>query len=535
MPKKYHDSWKKLLDEHIHAGHIQPSSSEYASPSFCVPKYQNGVPELTVPHRWVNDYRELNANTIRDNYPLPRVDDILSDCAKGKIFGKMDMTNSSFQTRVHPDDIHLTAIQMPWGLYEWTVMPMGGCNSPSTHQRRMTDALRDLIGNICHVYLDNIIIWSQTIEEHKANVAKVLEALLRDNLFCNGSKSILFSTELSFLGHKIFANGIQADSRKIDHVTEWPQPTTATNMQGFLGLTHYLATFLPALAEHTSVLTLLTTKECDREFPIWEPEHQRAFNAIKALVTGTECLTVIDYEDTTKRIFVTTDTSELRTGAVLSFGDTWETACPVAYDSYQLNSAEKNYPVHEKELLAIIKALKKWPTSLLGIHFEIFTDHRTLEYFQFQKDMSHRQMHWSMYLADFDYKLTYIQGEDNTAADALSRMPDAPPNSMLAACAFAHTRSPSRPRELAAATLDITADESLLRDITAGYQEDEFAQQLRKDIQAGSIEGARDENGLLYVGQRLLIPNLPRIRELFYNLAHDTLGHFGFDKSYEAL
>ena len=140
-----------------------------------------------------------------------------------------------------------------------------------------------------------------------------------------------------------------------------------------------------------------------------------------------------------------------------------------------------------------------------------------------------------MYLADFDYKLTYIQGEDNTAADALSRMPDAPPNSMLAACALAHTRSPSRPREFAAATLDITADESLLRDITAGYQEDEFAQQLMKDIQAGSIEGARDKNGLLYVGQRLLIPNLPRIRELFYNLAHDTLGHFGFDKSYEAL
>ena len=223
---------------------------------------------------------------------------------------------------------------------------------------------------------------------------------------------------------------------------------TATNVRGFLGLTRYIAAFLPALAEHTSVLSLLTpltTKECDREFLIWEPEHQKAFDAIKALVTGTGCLTAIDYEDKTKKIFVTTDASERRTGAVLSFGDTWETACPVAYDSYQLNSAEKNYPVHEKELLTIIKALKKWPTSLLGIHFEIFTDHRTLEYFQSQKDMSHCQMHWSMYLADFDYKLTYIQGEDNTAADTLSRMPDAPPNSMLAACALAHTRSSSRP------------------------------------------------------------------------------------------
>ena len=535
-PKKYHDPWKKLLDEHLQAGRIRPSSSEHASPSFCVPKYRDGVPDLTIPPRWVNDYRELNSNTIRDNFPLPRVDDILSDCARGKIFGKMDMTNSFFQTRVHPDDIHLTAVRTPWGLYEWTVMPMGGCNAPSTHQRRMTDALRELIGKICHVYLDDIIIWSQTIEEHEANITKVLEALRRANLFCNGSKTTLFSTEISFLGHKISAEGIQADPRKINRILEWPQPTTATNVRGFLGLTRYIAPFLPALAEHTSVLTPLTTKECDRDFPNWEIEHQRAFDAIKMLVTGTECLTVIDYEDTSKKIFVTTDASDRRTGAVLSFGETWQTARPVAYDSYQLNSAEKNYPVHEKELLAIVKALKKWRTSLLGTHFQIFTDHRTLEYFQSQKEMSRRQMRWSMYLADFDYEISYIRGEDNTAADALSRMPDALPNPMLAACALAYTRSPSSTRrEVVASTLDITADESLLRDITAGYQKDDFAKQLKKDIAAGSIEGAREENGLLYVGRRLLIPNIPTIRELFYNLAHDTLGHFGFDKSYEAL
>ena len=534
-PKKYQDSWKKLLEEHLHAGRIRPSSSEYASPSFCVPKYRDGVPDLTIPPRWVNDYRELNANTIRDNFPLPRVDDILSDCAKGKIFGKLDMTNSFFQTRVHPDDIHLTAIRTPWGLYEWTVMPMGGCNAPSTHQRRMTDALRELIGRICHVYLDDIIIWSQSMEEHEINTAKVLEALRKANLFCNGSKSTLFSTEISFLGHRISADGIQADPRKIDRILEWPQPTTATNVPGFLGLTRYITAFLPALAEHTSVLTPLTTKECDRVFPAWEPVHQKAFDSIKALVTGTECLTVIDYEDKTKKIFVTTDASDRRTGAVLSFGETWETARPVAYDSYQLNDAEKNYPVHEKELLAIVKALKKWRTTLLGTHFQIFTDHRTLEYFQSQKDMSRRQMRWSMYLADFDYEIVYIRGEDNTAADALSRMPDATPNPMLAACALAYTRSPPSTRSPVAAALDITADESLLRDIIAGYQNDEFAKQLMKDITAGSIEGAREENGLLYVGRQLLIPNIPRIRELFYNLAHDTLGHFGFDKSYEAL
>ena len=140
-----------------------------------------------------------------------------------------------------------------------------------------------------------------------------------------------------------------------------------------------------------------------------------------------------------------------------------------------------------------------------------------------------------MYLADFDYEIKYIRGEDNAAADALSCMPDSTPNLMFAACALAHTRSPPPPRVIAATTFDITPDESLLRDITAGYQNDEFAKQLWKDISAGSIEGAQEENHLLYMGHRLLIPNIPQIQELLYNLAHDTLGHFGFDKSYEAL
>ena len=208
-------------------------------------------------------------------------------------------------------------------------------------------------------------------------------------------------------------------------------------------------------------------------------------------------MTVIDYEDTSKKIFVTTDASDHRTGTVLSFGETWETARPVAYDSYQLNDTEKNYPVHEKELLAIVKALKKWHTSLLGTHFQIFTDHHTLEYFQSQKDMSHQQMHWSMYLADFDYEIIYIRGVDNTAVDTLSCMPDAAPNTMLATCALAYTRSPSSSQLLpsvhAAVTLGISADESLLRDIIAGYQNDDFAKQLMKDITNGSIEGAQEE------------------------------------------
>jgi hypothetical protein len=157
-PRKFKDAWQILIGQHLEAGQIRPSNSPHASPSFIVPKA-----DLTVLPRWVNDYRELNANTVIDSHPLPRVDDILANCAKGKIWSKMDMTNSFFQTRMHPDDIPLTVVTTPFGLYKWTVMPMGLRNSPPIHQRHMTAALHDHLGTICHIYLDDIIIWSDTV------------------------------------------------------------------------------------------------------------------------------------------------------------------------------------------------------------------------------------------------------------------------------------------------------------------------------------------------------------------------------------
>ena len=276
------------------------------------------------------------------------------------------------------------------------------------------------------------------MEEHKQNCTTVLEALCKASIYCNQVKSNLFATELCFLWHIISGTRIKPDPWKTDCIAAWPQPTTATNVWGFLDLTRYITTFLPALAEYTSVLTPLTMKECDKVFPPWTTEHQTAFDHIKCLVLSTDCLTIINYEDKALNIYVTTDASDCHTSTMLSFGDTWETACPVTYDSYQLNDAEKSYPVHEKELLAIVKALKKWRSHLLGAHFEVFTDHQTLEYFQSQKEMSRRQMRWSMYLADFDYTITYICSEANTAADALFRMPDAAPDACLAACNCVH-------------------------------------------------------------------------------------------------
>ena len=154
-------------------------------------------------------------NTILDSYPLPCVNDILADCTKGKIWSKLDMTNSFFQTQVHPDDIPLTTVTTPFGLYEWMVMPQGLKNGPLIHQRQMNSALYEHIGKFCHIYIDDIIIWSNSIDDHKTNIDMVMNTLKNMRLFCNEKKCNFFLLELDFLGHHISAHGIELNGTKV--------------------------------------------------------------------------------------------------------------------------------------------------------------------------------------------------------------------------------------------------------------------------------------------------------------------------------
>ncbi|KAG8842896.1 hypothetical protein FRB96_004611, partial [Tulasnella sp. 330] len=293
-------------------------------------------------------------------------------------------------------------------------------------------------------------------------------------------KTQLFCLEIKFLGHIISTRGIEADPEKVERIKDWPRPTSTSEVHGFLGLVRYIAEFLPQLAEHTSHLTPLTKKELNKNFPEWTATHQQAFDAIKELVLGTDCLATINF-NSGDTIFVTTDASDQRTGAVLSVGELWESLRPVAFESKQLNAAEKNYPVHEKELLAIMKALKKWQVHLLGTPFEVCTDHRTLEYFETQRKFSQHQAWWAEFLAQYDFTLHYVKGEDNTVADALSRLPD--------------DEDDSTPTNTIAATSTIVIDPDLLQSIKQGYDADLFCQKLCKNLP--SIDGAGETDGLL--------------------------------------
>jgi hypothetical protein len=271
-------------------------------------------------------------------------------------------------------------------------------------------------------------------------------------------------------------------------------------------------------------LTPLTTKEARRDFPIWTTEHQTAFEAIKALIVSRECLTTIDHANLgDNKVYVTCDASDWRTGATLSVGASWELARPVAFDSMQLKGAEKNYPVHKKELLAIMRALKKWHSDLIGIPIVVYTDHRTLQNFDTQHDLSRRQLRWQEFMSQYDMTIVYIPGEDNTIADALSHVPaGAFPGENVSQVTLGIN-----------ATLTIMADPSILCSIQEGYAKDDFCQKIIST--APTTLGISTSNGLWYIGDRLLIPRTSTLREDLFRLAHDTTGHFGADKCYATL
>lgn len=171
---------------------------------------------------------------------------------------------------MHSDDCHLTAVSTPFRLYEWLVMLMGLKNAPSIHQWQVTSALHKYIGKICHIYLDDIIIWSNDINKHHRNVQLVLQALKDTQLYCNLKKTKLFCREINFLGYHISQAGIVADNSKVEHILDWPIPKSTMEVCGFLGLVRYIAVFLPNLTDHMVVLTELTHKDCDKNFPAWE-------------------------------------------------------------------------------------------------------------------------------------------------------------------------------------------------------------------------------------------------------------------------
>jgi hypothetical protein len=290
--------------------------------------------------RMICDYRKLNKYTVKDRGPLPNPDEVVRMVGLGKVFSSLDQINAFYQTRMEEKDIPLTAIKTPWGLYEWVVMPMGLTNAPATQQRRCEEALGDLVNKVCVIYIDDIVVFSQNVEEHEEHLREVLLRLRAANLYCGLKKTQLFRRRIKFLGHFISEDGISADDEKVEKVAGWRTPKTPKQLKEFLGTVQWMKKFIEGLSRYVSTLTPLTSSKRKPEDFKWSEKEDEAFNNIKRMITTLPVLHNLDY-DSKEPVWLFTDASGLGLGAALFQGKDWETAWPIAYDGRTMTGAER--------------------------------------------------------------------------------------------------------------------------------------------------------------------------------------------------
>ncbi|GJP47701.1 hypothetical protein CLOM_g6873 [Closterium sp. NIES-68] len=330
---------RRQLDYLLEKGFVRPSTSPFAAPILFTPKKDGGL-------RMCIDYRALNRVTIKSRYPIPRADELIDQLRGAKFFSKIDLRGGYHQIRVNEADCYKTAFRTRYGSYEYTVMPFGLTNAPSTFQLTMNEVFRPLLDKCVIVYLDDILIYSTTREQHLKDLEAVFSLLQQHRLITKGSKCEFLKQELEFLGHVISINGVKIDPKKIATIQDWKPPANLRELQSFLGFVNYVRRFIPNMAEVTSPLTDLLKKG---KFYEWGGEQQAAFDQLKLFLTTPPVLRIADPHRPFELI---TDASDLAVGAVL-LQDFGEGLQPIAYESRKLNPAERNYPVHDKELLAV--------------------------------------------------------------------------------------------------------------------------------------------------------------------------------------
>jgi len=306
--------------------------------------------------------------------------------------------------------VQKTAFRSRYGHYEYVVMPFGVTNAPAIFMDYMNRIFWPYLDQFVVVFIDDILIYSESKEEHANHLRVVLEVLREHKLYGKLSKCEFWLDEVQFLGHVISAQGISVDPAKIEMVLKWERPQTMTEVRSFLGLVGYYRRFVEGFSKMVSPLTQLTRK--DQPFS-WTDECEVCFEDMKRRLTTAPILAI---PDTAKRFEMYCDASYQGLGCVLM-----QEKRPVAYASRQLKVHEKNYPMHDLELAAVVFAPKTWRHYLYGSQFQVFSDHKSLKYLFDQKELNMRQRRWMEYLKDYDFELLYHPGKANVVADALSR------------------------------------------------------------------------------------------------------------------
>ena len=382
LSKPQREEMDRQVKSLLKRGWIRPSSSPYGSPILFTNKKDGGL-------RMCVDYRAVNKMTTRNSYPLPRIDDLLDKLAGASIFSCLDLQQAYHQVRLLPEDIPKTAFTTPQGLYEYLVLPFGLSNAPSTFQSVINAILGPELAHCCLVYLDDIVVFSKTPEEHLTHLRLVLCKLQGAKLFAKLSKCKFALSSVKFCGHVIDQQGVLPDPDKIKVVLDWPTPVDVHQLRSFVGLAQYRK-FIQAFPIMIAPLTALFKKDAEYK---WCQACETAFNQVKTALTAPPCLKLPDPDEPFTMI---TDASGIGIGAVLM-----QAGRPVAFEGRKLTEPERKWSATEQEMLGVVYHMEKWRCYLDGVHFTVVTDHQPNTWFQSQKQLSPRQARWYERLRGF--------------------------------------------------------------------------------------------------------------------------------------
>ena len=483
---------QRQVDELISKGWVRDSMSPCAVPVILVPK-KDGT------WRMCSDCRALNNITIKYRHPIPRLDDLLDELHGACYFSKIDLKSGYNQIRIREGDEWKTAFKTKYGLYEWLVMPFGLTNAPSTFMRLMNHILREFIGKFVVVYFDDILIYSTSLDLHIDHLKSVLCVLREEQLYANLEKCIFCTNHVVFLGFVVSSKGVQVDEEKVRAIQEWPTPKSVTEVRSFHGLASFYRRFVKDFSTLAAPLNEVLKKNVGFK---WGEKQEEAFNVLKQKLTNAPILALPNFQ---KSFEIECDASNVGIGAVLM-----QEGHPIAYFSEKLSGPTLNYSTYDKELYALVRALKTWQHYLYPKEFVIHSDHESLKYIKGQGKLNKRHAKWVEFLEQFPYVIKHKKGKGNIVADALSRR---------------H------------ALLSMLETKLIgLECLKSMYENDETFGEIFKNCEKFSKNGFFRHEGFLFKENKLCVPKCST-RNLLVCEAHEggLMGHFGVQKTLETL